>query len=820
MTGTAPATGLDDHEAARRLLSAGPNELPRPPRRSVLRRVGTQLGDPLVLVLIAVALITVAIGDLPDAAVVLLVIVGNTAVGVVQEVRADHAVEALDRLGAARARVRRDGSVRTVPAREVVPGDVLVVAAGDVVAADGSVLDAESLQVDEAAITGESLPVEAHRPGTAVLSGSVVTRGRGEVLVGRTGPSSAMGRIAAGLVVTRSRRTPLQRQLAVLGRRLTVAIVVVCAVVFVLGLLRGEPPVLMLVAALSLAVAAVPESLPVVVTLGLALGARRMAARHAVTRSLPAVETLGAVTLLATDKTGTLTEGRLRVAETWTAGGDLDELARAAVLCNDAPDEALGAVPTPGTDPLEAALVDWARGRVDVAAVRRAHPRLGALPFDAVRRRMTTWHEDEHGVLVVGKGAPEAVLPPGGLSGPADRARAWADDAASRGLRVLVLVTGRRSGTPAGAVEDGLDVVGVVGLRDAPRPAARDALAGCRRAGIRTVVLTGDHPGTAAVVAEQVGLAGPDGRAPRVGAPDADTAALLDADVVARCRPERKLELVTGWQERGEVVAMSGDGVNDGPALRRADIGVAMGGRGTEVARQAADLVLADDDLGTVVAAVEEGRRIHTNVRRFLAYGLAGGLAEVLVMLAGPLVGVALPLLPGQILWINLLTHGLPGVAFGTEPAEPDAMAAPPRRPGASVLAGGLWLAVLVVGAVVAAMTTAVLLLVGDPDPRSAAFLALGLAQLGVALGLRSHRPRDARPPGPDWLLVAVGGAVAAQVAAVTLGPLEELLRTTTPSPAGWAAAGIGAVVAAVTARLVARPRVTAPLHQRSTTEV
>lgn len=813
MTSTGTREGLTEAEAAIRLDRDGANELPRPPRRSAPRRVVTQLADPLVLVLLVVAVVTTAIGDLADTVVVLLVVLGNTAVGVVQEIRADRSVEALDRLGAARARVRRAGSVRMVAAREVVPGDVLVVAAGDVLAADGTVLWGESLQLDEAAITGESMPVESHRRGTEVLSGSVVTRGRGEVLVDATGPASAMGRIAEGLVATRSRRTPLQRQLALLGRRLALATVVACAVVFALGLLRGEPPVLMLVAALSLAVAAVPESLPVVVTLGLALGARRMAARQAVARSLPAVETLGAVTLLATDKTGTLTEGRLRVAEVWTdTDQGLEELVRAAVLCNDAPvDEPEDS--GPGTDPIDAALLDWARSRgSDVSDVRRRHPRRGALPFDAVRRRMTTWHEDAGPTLVVGKGAPEAVLPSPGRSARADRARAWAEDAAARGLRVLVVALDRRDGPTEGPdAEDGLDVVGVLGLRDLPRAAARDALDGCHRAGIRTVVLTGDHPGTAATVAAQVGMTALDGGPARVARADEagdDAEALLDADVVARCRPERKLELVAGWQARGEVVAMTGDGVNDGPALRRADIGVAMGRRGTEVARQAADLVLADDDLGTVVAAVEEGRRIHANVRRFLGYALAGGLAEVLVMLTGPLIGVALPLLPGQILWINLLTHGLPGVAFGTEPAEPGAMGHRPRRPGTSVLAGGLWLAVLVVGAAVAALTVGALLLAGDRDPRTAAFLTLGLAQLGVALGLRAHRPRGARVPGPDWLLIAVAGAVVAQLAAVTVPPLMTLLRTTPPGPVDVVAAVAAAVLAGLLARWFARPRV------------
>lgn len=360
-----------------------------------------------------------------------------------------------------------------------------------------------------------------------------------------------------------------------------------------------------------------------------------------------------------------------------------------------------------------------------------------------------------------------------------------------------------------------MPLVGGVALLDRPRAEATRALARCRAAGIRPVVLTGDHPATAAAVAHAVALVGE--REPRTVR--ADDAAVIsghgdDVDVVARCRPERKVELIGDWQARGEVVAMTGDGINDGPALRRADIGVAMGRHGTEVARQAADLVLADDDLGTLVAAVEEGRRIHTNVRRFLAYALSGGTAEVLVMLLGPLVGITLPLLPAQILWINLLTHGLPGVAFGTEPAEPGSITCPPRRPGSSMFAGGLAGAVLVQGLVVTAVTLAALAVPGGGS-RSAAFLALGLAQLGVAVGLRARRRGDEHRSA-DWLTLAVLAALGAQVAAVTAAPLQGLLGTSNPSAPAWAIAAAGAVLAGLVARGLGRPRVRPAVRERT----
>ncbi|MFK3728707.1 cation-translocating P-type ATPase [Streptomyces sp. NPDC088090] len=782
---TSPATGLTPAEAARRLATDGPNEVAarRPVR--LYSRVLAQLRDPLIMVLLGAVALTLAIGDHPDAIVIGLVVLVNTTVGVVQEVRADNAVAALSALSAPHARVRRDGTVRDVAAAEVVVGDVLVLGEGDIVAADALLVEASALLLDESMLTGESVPVDKDVED-ALSAGTVVVRGRGVATVTATGPRSALGRIAA-LLDDQHEATPLQRRLAALGRILAAVTLALCVLVFALGLVRGLPPGTMAVTAISLAVAAVPESLPAVVTLALALGARRMAARHALVRRLPAVETLGSVSVLATDKTGTLTEGRMAVQRVWTPGmcveltgvgyepvgealvagrpatpdelAPVRELLRAAVLCNDAtlrPPDATDPRSrwTAVGDPMEAALLAAAAkaGCPPEPETRADLPRIGEAPFDSLRKRMTTLHEAAPGrVLVCLKGAPEAVLTPEVLSAePHTVARAGkaAADLAGEGYRVLAVASGVRGDVPepVAAAESGLKLLGLVALSDPPKPHAARTLASCRAAGITPVLITGDHPATARAVADGVGLTeGTGGPTLRVVTGE-DIAAdrvpdLTSVRVFARTDPQQKLDIVAAWRARGAVTAMTGDGVNDGPALRRADIGVAMGARGTEVARQAADLVLTDDELTTVVSAVEEGRRVYDNIRRFLVYGMAGGAAEILVMLAGPLLGLPLPLRAGQILWINLLTHGLTGVAMGAEPAAPGTMRRPPRPPDQHILGGGAWQRLLVLAAVVTAASLGAGLVARTwgLDWQSVLFLALLAAQLGVVLGLRAR---------------------------------------------------------------------------------
>jgi Ca2+-transporting ATPase len=802
--GPAVSTGLTGDEAAERLRRYGPNLVSRPPRRPLLGRVVRSLREPLVLVLLAAAVLTTLTGDLPDTVVILLVVAVNTTVAVWQEVRADRAVTALSSLAAPTTHVVRDGRRQQVPAADVVPGDVVALAEGDIVPADGLLLVAEGLRADEAALTGESVAVDKQVTGDGggaagtVSAGTTVVHGRGRALVTATGDESTLGRIARMLDVPPV-ATPMQRRMAQLSTSLAAVVLVGCGLVVGLGLLRGQPLELMLLTGISLAVAAVPESLPVVVTLSLALAARRMARRRAIVRNLAAVETLGSVTLLATDKTGTLTEGSMAVERLWCAPGtDETALLRAVVLCNDARLDGGDGAAHIG-DPTEVALLVAARRRgVEREDLAAELPRVAETPFDSSTKLMTTVHATADGHRrAVTKGAPESLLRPAGPLEDDDPVREEAvrraHALAEEGYRVLAVAEGRQPGRQR--------LLGLVALHDPPRAAAGATVRACATAGIRPVLVTGDHPATAAAIAGRVGIPAGSGEVvdlAALAASGSDVEDVLGSSVLARATPGQKVDAVVGWQSAGEVVAMTGDGVNDGPALRRADIGVAMGGRGTEVARQAADLVLADDELGTVVSAVEEGRRVYANVRRFLLYGLSGGVAELLVMLAGPFVGIALPLLPAQILWVNLLTHSLAGTALGAEPVEAGTMTRPPRDPAEGVLGGGLWWRIGVVAVVLAAVS----LLGGVGLARSGGYgldvvrstvlVALGAGQLGVALGAGARAARDGdRNPA---LLLTVLAAAALLAAAVLLPPLQQLLGTAPVPAEAWA---LGAVAAA-----------------------
>ena len=817
-------TGLTTAEAAARLEAVGRNEVRQRGRISIWSSIGLQLRDPLIVVLLAACVLTLLTGDLTDAAVIAFVVVVNTAVGVTQEVKADRAITALAQLSAPVVRVRRDGAELAVPAATLVPGDVVLLGEGDVVPADCDLVETSSLLVDESAVTGESVAVgkvaaRGESPGDRLSSGTVVVKGRAVAVVTATGASSALGQIAA-LLDSRVQATPLQRRLAELGRTLALVAVVLCAVVLVLGLARGEPLELMLVTAVSLAVAAVPESLPAVVTFSLALGARRMVGRNAVVRRLPAGATLGSVTVLATDKTGTLTEARMLVEELWTpthsvgvsgdgyapegelvCGGtaldlgqapDVVELLRAGVLCNDA---RLAPPSVPGEpwsglgDPTELALLSAAaKAGLTRDGLDPVYARTGEVPFDSATQQMTTAHEyaDDDGrrVLVVTKGSVEALHARHGLGREAAAWRAAqlrAAELAAEGFRVLTLT--------AGEVRVGVDwstapqrLLGLVAMNDPAKPAARSTIEECRAAGISPVLITGDHPATARAVALRVGVLTPEEAArgdvvvtgPQIAA--GEVADLTAARVFARTSPEQKLDIVQAWKDKGEVVAMTGDGVNDGPALHRADIGVAMGHRGTEVARQAADLVLADDDLGTVVAAVQEGRRVYANIRLFLVFGLSGGAAEILLMLLGPFLGLVVPLIAAQILWINLLTHGITGVAIGAEPASPDVMTRPPRPPAQSVLGDGLWQRVVAVSLLITGATLALGIWAHEAGSpwQTMIFMSLTCLQLGVAMGLRPVQLTRQNP----FLPLAVTGSFLLALAGVYVPLLQDLLGT------------------------------------------
>jgi Ca2+-transporting ATPase len=855
----AALAGMSASEAERRLAEIGPNVVPQGTRISVLTRVFAQLRDPLILVLLAACVLTVVTSDVTDAVVIAVVVVINTAVGVVQEIRADHAVTALAQMSAPSVRVRRDGVELSVPTAVVVPGDIVLLAEGDIVPADGEVREASSLLVDESALTGESVPVDhqartEERAGDLLSAGTVVVKGRAVMEVQRTGATSALGQIAA-MLDTHPQATPLQVRMAGLSRVLAVIAIGLSGVVLALGLVRGESLEPMVLTAISLAVAAVPESLPAVVTLALALGASRMATRNAIVRRLPAVETLGSVTVLATDKTGTLTGARMVVGELWTPArsvtilgdgyepvGDLVsegvvlgpayapdvvELLRAAVLCNDA---TLTPPSTPGEpwsglgDPTEVALLA-AAGKIGLSReeLGTEYPRVAEQPFDSESQQMTTVHDcpphADGSYLVVIKGSPEAlhsVHHDGPLSHLWHDALLTAGALADRGYRVLAVAVGHTSQRDLSRVTQ-VRLLGLLAINDPAKPAARATIQACRDAGIVPILITGDHPATARAIAAAVGiLSSAETDCPGIVVTgqqmtDGTAGDLTIPRVFARTNPGQKLDIIQAWKEHGANIAMTGDGVNDGPALRRADVGVAMGHRGTEVARQSADLILADDDLETMVIAIEEGRRVYDNIRRFLIFGLSGGAAEIAVMLIGPFTGLTVPLLAAQILWINLLTHGITGVAIGAEPTEAGTMRRPPRPPEQSILGDNLWQRVLACGFVVALVTIGLGLWAQDAGRpwQSMVFLALTTLQLGVALGLRPRLFTRENLLMP----LAVAGSLSLAIAGLYIPVLQELLGTQPLTlvevgigvllgTAGWAAARISGILPGRRARV------------------
>ena len=820
--GSDRSTGLEVDEARRRLRE-GRNVLPASTSPSLWALALLQLRETMIVVLVAAAVLTAAVGDLADTLIITIVITLNTTLGVVQQRRAQRAIAALASLAAPTARVVRSRSTQLLDAQDVVPGDVVELEAGDLVPADGRLLDAEGLEVDEATLTGESLAVtkaSTRCPAGSLIAdrtsmlhaGTVVTRGRARIIVTATGSRTQVGQLAHLLVSTTAPQTPLQVRLARFGRQVAAVTGALCLLFLVLGLLQGQGLETMTLTAISLAVAAVPESLPAVLVLSLAMSAQRMARRGAVVRTLPAVETLGAVTILASDKTGTLTEGTMFAAECWTpcgpvlAGGHgygplgalrgdnaavtgAARLLRAIVLCNDAELVQTQGTWVPAGDPMEAALLALAsKGGQRAADLKQQWPRLTEYAFDHARMRMTTVHRGPDGtVMVVCKGAPEVLLslldqPPSVTS----EALAQVAEMTGRGLRVLAVAEHERGDVPADVTdaEHGLGLLGLVGLHDPPRQAAAAAVSSCRTAGIIPVMITGDHPATATAIASSLGLL----RAGDVVVTGQEVEAGLEGlelekiRVYARTAPAQKLAIVNALRTAGHVVAMTGDGVNDAPALKRADVGVAMGRAGTEVARQAADVVLADDDFATLVTAVAEGRRVYDNVRRFLVYALSGGAAEVLLMLSGPLISLPLPLLPGQILWVNMLTHGLPGIALGAERAEDDVLRRAPRDPREGLLGAGLLGQILLLGTLVAGVTLGVggwARGAGHPW-QSMVFVTLTLQQLGVALALRSQQRSMMRVGlrGNPLLLFSLAGNLGLLWLAISWAPLAGLLGT------------------------------------------
>ncbi len=833
-------SGLSASETAARLASVGRNELVERRRKPSWRLFLEQFTNAMIVVLLIAAAITTVIGDIKDTIVILAIVVLNGIVGFVQEQRAEEALAALRRMASPMARVVRGGDTLLVPAPDVVPGDVLRLEAGDVVTADLRLVEARALRINEAALTGESVAAEkttdplpevpegvlADQRNIA-FSGTAVTYGRGVGIVLTTGMSTALGRVATLLEEHAGGQTPLQRRLSALGKSLAMLALAVCAIVFGTGVARGESVDTMFLLAVSLAVAAIPEGLPAVVTVALALGARRMSRRNALVRKLSAVETLGSVTVICSDKTGTLTENRMVVERAWiptgghlvegdgyapegciiaddgdgSAGSEaerdaaLDRLAWIAAACNDATLSAPERAGEPWSitgDPTEGALLAFAAKRgVFASDVAAGWPRVEELTFDAGRRRMTTLHADGERIRVASKGALEALAP---LLDEADAELLAAADVVARayaadGYRVLALADRDISAIPDELehAETHLRLAGLAAMADPPRHASRDAIEACRLAGVTPIMITGDHPLTAAAIARRIGILRPGGEVLTGAELDrldraAFAARVEHVAVYARMSPEQKLRIVEAWRGRGAVVAMTGDGVNDAPALRLADIGVAMGVAGTEVSKEAADMVLADDEFATIVDAVEEGRRIYDNIRRFVRYLLTTNSAEVWVMFLAPVVGLPLPLIAVQILWINLVTDGLPALALGAEPGEPDAMRRPPRPSGQSILGAGLWQQALWVGLLMAGVVLAVQAVALDAGWawQTMVFTTLALLQLGNALAVRSERSSVASLGlGTNLpLTLAVAGPLLVQLALIYLPALQPIFAT------------------------------------------
>jgi magnesium-transporting ATPase (P-type) len=753
--GSDAAAGLSAAEAARRRESCGPNRLPQAARRGPWLRLLQQFRNLFIYVLLLAALIAALLGHPVDAAVILAVVVLNAVIGFVQEGRAEKSLDAIRAMIDPRATVIRDGRRTVIAAEDIVPGDIVVLEAGDRVPADVRLLRQRNLRIAEAALTGESVAVEKHAepvlPGAALgdrasmaYSGTLVTGGQGTGVVVSTGAATELGRISALLEEVNTLETPLTRQMDRFARALTLIIVAVCAVVFAWAHLRHDYPfVEAFMVVVGLAVAAIPEGLPAILTITLAIGVSRMARRNAIVRRLPAVETLGSVSVICSDKTGTLTRNEMMVASVVTADDSctvtgtgyepvgrflcgnveieprdrpaLDALARAAILCNDAELRSVGADWIVDGDPMEGALVSFGVKAGYVAHdLRRALPRDDAIPFDAAYRFMATLHHDHAGdVFALIKGAPEQVLEMcvdqrvGHGTRPLDRPHwdAEIERLAAQGQRVLAFAV--RSLPTAHAVlsfqdvQGGATFLGLAGMIDPPRTEAIEAVRDCAAAGVRVVMITGDHARTAQAIARQLGL----GEAPKVaeGASldSLDAAALRalarEVTVFARTTPEHKLRLVEALQSEGLVVAMTGDGVNDAPALKRADVGIAMGKKGTEAAKEAAEMVLADDNFASIVAAVREGRTVYDNVVKVIGWTLPTNGGEALAIIAAIAFGLALPITPLQILWVNMLTAVALGLTLAFEPTEPGTMLRPPRSPHEPLLSGYLvWRIVLV----------------------------------------------------------------------------------------------------------------------------
>ena len=832
--GTDPARGLNQRECQRRLEQYGKNELRPAKRRGLPARFFSQFQDLMVLILLAAAAVSFAVswvrgdGEYVDSLIILAIVVCNAVIGTVQEVRADRAIQALKKLSSPHAWVIREGRRQRVESSQLAPGDLVVLQAGDLVPADLRLLKSAELKIEESALTGESVPAEkdagARCPQNAPLgerknmafASTGVASGAGVGVVAATGMDTAMGRIAHMLEHEQSPQTPLQQRLKRMGKVMGVGVVLICAVIFLLGLFQQRPPLEMFMIAISLGVAAIPEGLTAVVTIVLAMGIKRMAQKRAIVRHLPAVETLGSTQVICSDKTGTLTQNKMTVVVFSSARGEerLDSPAaqfalELATLCSDA--QEVGEKIT--GDPTETAFLRACkRGKGELEG---CYPRVGEIPFTSARKRMTTAHRlPEGGFRLIAKGAPDVLIArctrllQGGEVRPltgAMKAKLLSDNSrlAERALRVLAVAYRDVSALPSDDRESESQLIfcGLIAMEDPPRSGVKEAVAQCKRAGILPVMITGDHAATALAIGQRLGIA--ESPSQVMTGPELDrlddgalSKKVFQYRIFARVSPEHKVKLVRAFQQRGMVVAMTGDGVNDAPALKAADIGCAMGKNGTEVAQSAADMVLTDDDFSTIVAAVREGRGIYQNIRKTVHFLLSCNIGEILVVFVAFLLRAPTPLLAIQLLWVNLVTDSFPALALGADPIQGNVMEQPPHKREEGVFSGGVGFAVAVEGCLVGALAL-LAYTIGraffDYDPaapaigRTMAFCVLSLSQLVHSFNMRSEHSVLKLGLLSNWkLVVACGFCAILMVSVVLFPPLSALFQTTALTAFQW----------------------------------
>ena len=775
--------GLSIEEAKKRILSYGPNKIKEIKKRTVSGMILDQFKDFMILVLIAAAVVSGVIGEPKDTIAILVIVILNAVIGFVQEYRAEKAIEALKMMAAQVATVIRDGEPTSIPASNIVPGDLVLLEAGNIAPADIRLIKVAHLKIDESSLTGESVPVEKHtnplqdksiplgdRKNMA-YKGTIVSYGRANGVVVSTGMNTEFGKIAKMLQEQVEVKTPLQKRLAKFGQKLAIAVLAICAIVFGVGFVRGEPPLLMFLTAISLAVAAIPEALPAVVTISLAIGAKKLVKQNALIRKLPAVETLGSVTYICSDKTGTLTQNKMEVQEIHISGktikhenifpqqSPIDNLFMAMALNNDATrqkdGEYLG-------DPTEIALYTIAEeNRYKKEDLFKNYPRIAEIPFDSERKCMTTFHKiPEKGVVSFTKGAIEILLEKStneiSINGKSninkEKIHSMSEAMAQKGLRILAFAMRNWENLPEDMntenTETALTFLGFVGMIDPPRKEVNKAVALCKSAGIKPVMITGDHPVTAKAIARELNIIDNDGEV--LTGRDIGKLSIKELEkkvedirVYARVAPEQKLKIVKALQNQEQFVAMTGDGVNDAPALKSADIGIAMGITGTDVSKEASDMILLDDNFATIVRAVKEGRRIFDNIRKFIKYTMTSNAGEIWTIFLAPFLGLPIPLLPIHILWINLVTDGLPGLALTAEPEEKGIMKRPPRHPKESIFAHHLGLDIIWVGLLmggVSIFSQAWAIKTGHTSWQTIVFTVLCLSQMGNVLALRSEK--------------------------------------------------------------------------------